>query len=112
MSRLVPKERGVDSQEPRLTHWQSFSSFRPPTGVEVTTTELTPPASAGETLPAIPVSPGLSPKMQLVGLADKNEPSQSEGAKKARKKRSFVATIFSRSNSKSEYNPRLGAIKG
>ncbi|KAK0738219.1 Tautomerase/MIF superfamily [Schizothecium vesticola] len=91
---------------------KSFSSFRPPTGVEGTTTELTPPASADETLPAIPASPGLSPKMQLAGLADKNVPSQSEGAKKARKKRSFVATIFSRSNSKSEYNPRLGVIKG
>jgi hypothetical protein len=50
--------------------------------------------------------------MPLAGLADKNVPPQSEGAKKARKKRSFVATIFSRSNSKSEYNPRLGAIKG
>lgn len=50
--------------------------------------------------------------MELAGLADKNVPPQSEGAKKARKKRSFVATIFSRSNSKSEYNSRLGPIKG
>ena len=50
--------------------------------------------------------------MRLAEAVEENIPPHSEGAKKARKKRSFVATIFSRSNSKSEYSPKLGVIKG
>ncbi|KAK1750777.1 Tautomerase/MIF superfamily [Echria macrotheca] len=81
---------------------KSLASFRPPS---VPVPELTPPASADETLPPIPASPGLPP-------ADAEKVKPEEGPKTAKRKKSFVATIFSRSGSKKEYKPGLTTIRG
>ncbi|KAK4456079.1 Tautomerase/MIF superfamily [Podospora aff. communis PSN243] len=87
---------------------KSFTNFRPPSGIAVPAPELTPPASADETLPAIPGSPTINAQ----GKSDTEAPAtlQKSLSKKAKRKKSFVATIFLRSGNKPEYSPGLAAI--
>ncbi|KAK0646498.1 Tautomerase/MIF superfamily [Cercophora newfieldiana] len=89
---------------------KSLTNFRPPSGIDVPAPELTPPASADEGLPVIPGSPPILPRKQ--SDAEKPAVPQKSLSKKAKRKKSFVSTIFSRTGSKSEYNPGLAAIPG
>ncbi|KAK3357348.1 Tautomerase/MIF superfamily [Lasiosphaeria hispida] len=89
---------------------KSFASFRPPSGIDVPAPELTPPASADEALPVIPASPGFpasartAPEGPIAPLSDV--------PKRAKRKKSFVATIFSRAGGKSDYSSTLPTISG
>ena len=87
---------------------QSLTNFRPPSGIEVPAPEMTPPPSADETLPAIPGSPTLIPQRE--SDVEKMTVPQKSLSKKAKRKKSFVSTIFSRTGSKSEYGPGLAVI--
>ncbi|KAK0711263.1 Tautomerase/MIF superfamily, partial [Lasiosphaeris hirsuta] len=88
---------------------KSFASFRPPSGIDVPDPELTPPASAGEALPTIPASPVL-PASARAASERRHLAPQSDVPKRTKKKKSFVATIFSRAGGKSDYSTTLPTI--
>ncbi|KAK4189590.1 Tautomerase/MIF superfamily [Podospora australis] len=82
---------------------RSFANLRSSSGAAYPAAELTPPASADETLPTV-----LETSKILKTLETNIEPQQQ---KVARKKKSFVATIFGRSGGKNtEYRSSLPPI--
>jgi len=92
---------------------QSFANFRTAVqGNNAPEPELTPPASATDALPPVPESPSMPsarPETQRQVQQLMAAPQQ----KQARRKKSFVATMFGRSgNNKSEYRSSLPAVAG
>ncbi|KAK3295906.1 Tautomerase/MIF superfamily [Chaetomium fimeti] len=82
---------------------KSIAALRPlSTAARLPTPELTPPGSGDEDLPPMP---GAYPQMAESEASGAHSPQR-----KAQRKKSFVATIFSRSSSKSSYDPSLPAI--
>ncbi|KAK0661259.1 Tautomerase/MIF superfamily [Cercophora samala] len=78
---------------------KSMANFRSSSAAGFHNRELTPPTSADEALPPIPGSPS-SPGAAQPDVKDKEGPPQEESQPRtARKKKSFVATIFGRSGS-------------
>ncbi|KAK3379445.1 Tautomerase/MIF superfamily [Lasiosphaeria ovina] len=80
---------------------KSLASFRPLSAIDLPTPELTPPASADEALPPVPASPPI--------LAAMEKPASAQ-QKTAKRRKSFVATIFHRSTAKPGHRSALPAI--
>ncbi|KAH6624833.1 Tautomerase/MIF superfamily [Chaetomium sp. MPI-SDFR-AT-0129] len=76
----------------KATRTQSLAALRPPTG-NIPTPELTPPGSGDEGVPG-------TPEIDRAGLHHLPQPQQQQH-KSARRKKSFVSTIFRRSSTKS-----------
>ncbi|KAK4179266.1 Tautomerase/MIF superfamily [Triangularia setosa] len=79
---------------------RSMANFRPSSTTGFHNPELTPPTSADEALPPVPGSPSSPPGAAQPAVQDKEGlPQQETQPRTARKKKSFVATIFGRSGS-------------
>ncbi|KAK0621325.1 Tautomerase/MIF superfamily [Bombardia bombarda] len=101
---------------------KSMASFRPSTANSAPAAELTPPSSANEPLPTVPGSPTIpaqpsslrSPTKPTDHHRPPDPPAPPPLQKTARRKKSFVATMFGRSSStaKPDYRPSLAAVSG
>jgi len=93
---------------------QSFANFRTAVqGNNAPEPELTPPASATEALPPVPESPSASQARPETQQRQAQQPMAAPQQKQAKRKKSFVATMFGRSgNTKSEYRSSLPAVVG
>ncbi|KAK4194731.1 Tautomerase/MIF superfamily [Triangularia verruculosa] len=90
---------------------RSMANFRPSSAAGLHNPELTPPTSADEALPPIPGSP--SPGSALKEKEELPQHQDQPLPRTARKKKSFVATIFGRSGSvkRPEHRSSLPVIR-
>ncbi|KAK3333688.1 Tautomerase/MIF superfamily [Cercophora scortea] len=101
----IDENPNVPSKKPKAKKKlsvKSLASFRPPSTAGMPTPDLTPPSSANETLPPVPESPNLN---SVTAHERSVEPE-----KPARRKKSFVASIFGRSAAKPGYWPARPAV--
>ncbi|KAK3692376.1 Tautomerase/MIF superfamily [Podospora appendiculata] len=100
----IDANSNVSSRKPKARKKlsvKSLASFRPPPTTSISSPELTPPSSANEALPPVPGSPN------LISVTTHERSAGPE--KPARRKKSFVASIFGRSAARPEYRPALSA---
>ncbi|KAL2135270.1 hypothetical protein VTI74DRAFT_9150 [Chaetomium olivicolor] len=91
----------------RMLSVKSLASIRPPRATDIRTPDMTPPAGVEEGQPSILPSPNSVGRdiSEQTGAEPTSPPR-----KAAQRKKSFVATIFGRSGSRSSDRPALPAI--